>query len=319
MAFTAYSSADASAPTLDGTVGSLIDVLDACLVDGYGAKTAAGWAKSFSGTNKAAYRPPAGTRFYLRVQDDGPGAGGAREARVTGYETMSDVDTGGGLFGGEISSAFVVWRKSNTADSTARAWLVYADGRTVYIFIATGDSSGVYMSYAFGDFYSIASGDAYNCLIIGRETENSVSNTLEGMASGSSIVGTDLAGHYAARTSGGGGGEVTLGKHGDIAKSTFGSSSRASWNGLVTAPNGPDGAYYLAPCVIVEGSNIRGRMRGWWQLCNVPTGFTLGDTFSGANGLLGKTFQVVKNIRGAGGNPDGAGCIETSDTLETNS
>jgi len=39
---TLFRSDDTGAPTLSGTEGSLIDVLKACLVDGYGAKAALG-------------------------------------------------------------------------------------------------------------------------------------------------------------------------------------------------------------------------------------------------------------------------------------
>jgi hypothetical protein len=46
---------DASAPTLTSTdLNSIFDVLDACLVNGYGAKASLGWTKPFSGTGKAA-------------------------------------------------------------------------------------------------------------------------------------------------------------------------------------------------------------------------------------------------------------------------
>ena len=38
---TIYRSTDASAPVLTGEVGKLVDLLDACLVNGYGAKSAA--------------------------------------------------------------------------------------------------------------------------------------------------------------------------------------------------------------------------------------------------------------------------------------
>ncbi|WP_297486902.1 MULTISPECIES: hypothetical protein [Pseudomonadota] len=38
MTVTIYSSKDASAPALTGIAGSLVAVLDACLVNGYGTK-----------------------------------------------------------------------------------------------------------------------------------------------------------------------------------------------------------------------------------------------------------------------------------------
>ena len=40
MAVTIYTSDDAGAPVLDGTNGSLINLLDKCLVTGYGSKAA---------------------------------------------------------------------------------------------------------------------------------------------------------------------------------------------------------------------------------------------------------------------------------------
>src|SRR5574337_1914064 len=93
MTVNVYRSSDASAPVLTGQAGSLITVLDACLISGYGSKSPAGWAKPYSGTNLAAYRAATGNRFYFRVDDSG-----TVEARISGYETMSDVNTGTGQF-----------------------------------------------------------------------------------------------------------------------------------------------------------------------------------------------------------------------------
>lgn len=61
MGVTVYRFDDAGAPTLSAAAGALISVLDACLVNGYGAKPAAGWTKAFSDTNQAAYRQGAGS------------------------------------------------------------------------------------------------------------------------------------------------------------------------------------------------------------------------------------------------------------------
>ena len=48
-----YKSTDSGAPTLTGQAFSLISLLLACLVDGYGSKAAAGWTKPYTGTNLA--------------------------------------------------------------------------------------------------------------------------------------------------------------------------------------------------------------------------------------------------------------------------
>ena len=50
MTVTVYRSTDASAPVLTGVAGAMKAVLDACLVNGYGAKAAAGWSAPFSAT-----------------------------------------------------------------------------------------------------------------------------------------------------------------------------------------------------------------------------------------------------------------------------
>lgn len=319
--FTVYSSADASAPTLNGTTGSLVTVLDAILVNGYGAKSAAGWTKAYSGTSKAAYRMGSGTQFYLRVQDDGPGAATFQEARITGYETMSDVDTGSGLFGGAISSAFMVVRKSAAANSTARSWIAFADAQTLYLFILSGDLANGYTTTAFGDIYSLAAGDSWRCSIIGRATENSATiTTVDNIGRSAATAVAVLTGHYLARSFGGGGSAIQYGKHGDGIKNgttaTLNNTSGAA--NSMPQPNTADNAYYLSPIWVTESSGIvRGWMRGMWQMPGVAASFSDGQTINGANDLSGKTFQCVKNVFG-GANTENMLWIETSNTVSTN-
>ena len=145
-----YRSTDAGAPNLTGQVGSLVALLDAILVNGYGAKPAAGWTKAFSAANKGAYKQdttasnnPAG--MYLYVDDTGPGAGSAREARATGFETMSAITpTGTGQFPTaaltSVTGGYTCIRKSATADATVRQWTAIANGQTLYLFIESGDN-----------------------------------------------------------------------------------------------------------------------------------------------------------------------------------
>lgn len=316
--FTIYSSADASAPSLSGTTGSLVALLDAILVNGYGAKSAAGWTKAFSGTDKAAYLMGGGSGFYMRVQDDGPGAGTFKEARFAGYETMSDVDTGTGLFGGALSSAFMVVRKSSTADSTARAWIAFADDRTIHLFVLSGDLANGYTVMSFGDCYSLAAGDDWMCSIIGRATENNASiTTVDNIGRAAATAVAVLTGHYMARTFGGGGSAIQYGKHADAIKS--GTTATLSGTGsAMPQPNTADNAYYLSPIWITESSGIvRGWMRGVWQMPGVASSFSDGQVINGANDLAGKTFQCVKNVFG-GSSTECMLWIETSNTLATN-
>lgn len=318
MAFTIYRSTDASAPVLTGETGKLVDLLDAVLVNGYGAKAAAGWGKAFSGTSKAAYRAPSGNRLYLRVQDDGPGAGTFKEARITGYEVMTDVDTGTGPFPtaaqGVGSVAMMPVRKSLTADSTARGWIVFADTRTVFVYILSGDTAASYRVFMFGEVFSLLSGDNYRTMIISRITENTGSGNSETMDLCVTSASSSQTGHFMPRGYTGLGGSVAIGTHGDIAKN----NNSTLLGGVVPVPNPSDGGLFLSPMWIHDptttpANNLRGRMRGFWQLCHPPASVGDQETMVGTGELLGKTFMFLKNS-----GQNAAYAMEISDTLETN-
>lgn len=314
--FIIYRSTDASAPVLTGAVGSLVALLDACLVNGYGAKAAAGWTKPFTGTNKAAFRQGAGSnQFYYRVQDDAGGTGGAKEALIRGAESMSDVDTPTNPFPTAaqivLTSNSLVARKSVTADATARPWIVAADSRTCYVFMLSGDVSNAYQAFMLGEFYSTLAGDGYRAMIVGRTTENAGSAGSEAMQNQNAIMAV-TAGHFAARSYTGVAGAITLNKHGDPGKG----GSSTTLLGSIPYPNPEDNSLYLAPISISEVATVtlRGRMRGWWQWLHVNTAVSDGDTFNGTGDLAGKTFMIIKGAV----SPTINYIIETSNTLETN-
>lgn len=197
MAYIEYRSTDSGAPTLNGTSGSLIALLDACLVNGYGSKSAAGWTKEYAATNKAVYRPSHGNRYYLRVLDDGSdGTNGARVARVRGYETMSDVDTGTGPFptDAQVSGGLFIG-KSSTADSTARTWVLLADGKRFVLFVAYHASSlGAYAQNYFGDLGGVSAADIYATMLSAANTSANAVAFAVGNSTGSSSLVTGLGG-----------------------------------------------------------------------------------------------------------------------------
>lgn len=244
-----YDTAPTNAPTLTGQAGSMIGLLDACLVNGYnlktvqsvtvnagagtvefgssghgyvkrqvikieGANTAAyngewrittvnstsivvdmtgvidgsesgnanlacrvaplGWSKPYSGTNLAAYKSlgVASTGCHLRVDDTL-----AQYAKVRGYETMSDVNTGTGMFPTTTQRTDSNWAKSNTADATARKWTIIGDDRFFYLIVHTGyDSVTNYpnnrVGVAFGDIVSFKDGDVFNGVLFSANTTN---------------------------------------------------------------------------------------------------------------------------------------------------
>lgn len=157
--------------TIDGTAGSLITVLDAILVTGEG------WTKTYSGTNKAVYTQASGNGFCLRVRDDASGTGGGREALVRGGESATDVDTLVDPFPNttQVTDANCNWRKSNTADSTARTYYAVADDRTFHLLILFDGTTARDM-YSFGDTERYYSGDGYNTFITNRTLNNQNNN-----------------------------------------------------------------------------------------------------------------------------------------------
>ncbi len=333
MTVVTYKSTDSSAPVLTGQSGALITVLDAILVNGYGSKAAAGWTKAFSATNKAVYRmaTSGNSGFYLNVQDGAPAT--AKEARIWGYEAATAQDTGTAPFPTVAQMATGLFaRKSNTADSTARAWYCVADNSVFYFFADTGDftAPAYSLAFAFGDIFSYKSSDAYKCIIMGRDSENTSSVTNERLPSVNTVGSgpafpTTLTGHYIARSWTGTGASIAVGKH---AVAMAMSSSSAGANAVVgavatasapspqvTYPNGPDSALLLSPIWIHHSNAVRGYLKGLWAPCHSQP-LSHGDTFSGTGNMSGKTFLAlnVKGDNGASQSPNGQIMIETSDT-----
>lgn len=138
----------------------------------------AGWLKPFSGTNLAVYKSAdvTSTGCHLRVNDTG-----TTTARVVGYETMSDVDTGIGVFpSASQMSGGGYWLKSTTANATANGWLLLADSRAFYFICqpAIGNSAAMMSSVTrmFGDVLALRpGGDPFACALNYAAT-NSTSN-----------------------------------------------------------------------------------------------------------------------------------------------
>jgi hypothetical protein len=334
MSVTVYKSTDASAPVLTGIQNSLIDVLDAVLVNGYGAKSAAGWTKPYTGTYRAVYRmnPTGSTGFYLNVADDQPNGtttatANGREAQVRGFEVKTAQDSATTVTGGTgpfptVAGAAggIVIRKSATNDATARPWVIVADDKTFYLFTFSGDFTG-WSGFAFGDFYSLKTSDLYRCIIAGRIVANSGS-AVDDRLDNLSALGAVAIGHYVPRLARSDAATpillpINVGKHGN------GAHSQATLFGLAPYPNPPDNGVQLSrvwlhepglTAIVSPSSVIRGRLRGFWHWLH-PVGANVqdGDTIAGAGDLVGKTFLIVKpTVYGTG-----LFVLETSGTWET--
>ncbi|MGC4075469.1 MAG: hypothetical protein QM702_00225 [Rubrivivax sp.] len=308
-----YYSTDASAPTLNGTAGSLLTVLSACLVNGYGSRTAAGWTEQYTGTNKKAYRTATGQscRPVLRVDDSN-----AQESRLVMYGTMSDVDTGtdpiptsaqlsGGFFG----------RKSNTADATARPWKIIACEYFVYIFFEPGvttidTATGETPMFMAGVFPTEKSGDAWNYCAKGSGATGAAQATGGALTGKSGTSFTATANFYLARAYTQSGSSIQGALH---SKSSLQLSALGT--GGMIYPDPITGGLRTAQVQIAEADNgtsnyvDRGLLPGLWNvLHNLPA--AKGDTFGGTGDLAGKTFRLCACT--SNGSTEGRLAIETS-------
>lgn len=174
---------DANAPVARAESTSFVEILTACLVDGYGEKPAAGWTKEFvnvEGT-KAAFRndPIAGSGFFFRAENIS-----SYIWLVQAYETMDTLDTGLGPFA-DVS----LYTHVGMTDLTPRQWVLIADNRCFYwlhnYYVAADGiyGSGSYDRYSkfvfFGDIISRNDPDPYGCALVACDsTSNGIGSSL---------------------------------------------------------------------------------------------------------------------------------------------
>lgn len=197
MAVITYASTDTDAPQLQGVTGNtgFINVLRACLCDGYGTQVSSGWTLEFSDIGKAVFRTGGGNRTYLRIDETN-----AQYPILRGYKTMSTIDTGLVAFPSTAQLAGGIRPvKSYTTTAVNRPWIVVATDRAFYFWITYYVTSiGTPDTYTdvtfFGDFVSYLPGDTFNTAIIGKITnDTSPSNTRFGTLV---MDGSDITGHY---------------------------------------------------------------------------------------------------------------------------
>lgn len=266
-------------------------------------KAPAGWATAYTGTNKRVYRSPnsASNRFYMRI-DDNTTVGSVREAYVRGYETMSDVDTGTGPFPTVAQSTNgLLWHKSASSDTTARAWTLIADDKTFYFIplpVVTGQN--VYHAYGFGHFISYKASDGYNTFLSGSNGPSAYSTTVSntayaGLSYDHGMNATAVNANvmlYVPRAYAQTGGAVQIGA--TSMKSTANLTSLGMATSGIVYPNGPDSGLWLNPVSVVDFSgsavNIRGRFPGMYTHAHSTIPQSNYDTLTGVTGLSGVTL-----------------------------
>lgn len=142
------------------------------------------WSKVYAGTNKAVYRSThvQSNGHYLRIDDTG-----TTTARVRGYESMTDVDTGTGPFptDAQMSGGGYLF-KSTTANTTAARYRIFCDERFIIFATAAGSASVAGNRAAnargFGDPIVLApGGDAWGTVLSynGSNSSSSYTGSLE--------------------------------------------------------------------------------------------------------------------------------------------
>lgn len=236
----------ASVPTANTFTFATSGISDQTATGTITAKRApAGFSKSFSGVNKAAYRSDdiTGTRLYLQADDTA-----TTSARVIGYETMSDVDTGTGPFPTEaqISGGGYVYK----ANGANRAWKLFSDGQMVYFFNDPSGNASWSGGFVFGDIDSYVASDAYGCTLLYATTSTSAPS----IANLSNATGGVLARAYTQI-----GGSITSARYSHGKNSALGQDGEAY-------PAVADNSMHLSAVEVWEATTrSRGMMPGLWN------------------------------------------------------
>lgn len=252
-----------------------------------------GWTKTFTGTNLAAYKMTdvQGTGFFLRVDDTGN-----TTARVRGFEAMSDVNTGTGLFPSlpQSSGSGHFWSKSNAADGSARPWYVLGDSRGFYLFVNNYVGSSEYQSYYFGDVISLKSNDPYACVLRGNIANRSDSSGLVSEDLGYADATTSIGGMHIARVSNTLGGSVSAFSSPSL---SIGLPLHHTIGGQGWAyPSPVDNGLILSALMLYQASlGYRGYFPGLRTSPQyVGSSFATGDYVAGTGVMAGKKVLVIK-------------------------
>lgn len=262
-----------------------------------------GWEKQFSGTNLAVYRSSdvLSTRIPIKVDDT---VGQYSTALMA--EGFTDIST-------PVNSCSTQYfKKSSSTDSTARAWLLFADGKTFYLGI-DWNSAGTYDFTSHGDFASLVSGDGY-CARLHGHNVSGPTNKGQGTslataswedASGNVPTGT-VARNYAQVV-----GSTPLHQGSLCAASLFSCSANsyiwalsgnhgyASQSAQVplVAPSAADNGYHFVPVFLKEATagfrTLRGTQRGLLHVMEqlpIASGYQI---YTGVENISGGKVMMV--------------------------
>lgn len=214
-----YKSTDSNAPVLAAVNGSAVNLLNKCLVTGYGDKQGAGWTMPYSNVEGtiACFRndPSVSTGMFLQVDHV---TANAYTVRTRAYELMTSEVDGTFFWGGSVLAPELL-RVSSSANSTARPWVLvatekwfllvwYGNMTTMPTDPAVIDDIAYGGTIFFGDFDKLYPSDAYNCCCLIGAPSNSSGNGHDSFGRADTFSSTLSLYHRVARSfSGVSGGE----------------------------------------------------------------------------------------------------------------
>lgn len=273
-----------------------------------------GFDIAFTGTNLRVYRSPniESTRCYLRVDDTG-----TLDARVVGYESMSDINTGTGPFptAAQISGGGF-WPKASTTAATARAWTIIGDDKGFWFYsnthVTTASLGLDGTTYGFGDFLSRKSGDAYACAML-CATATVGASTAAQATTLSQMHNSATASLYVARSYTALGTSLAVIKRAENFCTTDNVSGNVNQAGVY--PNGPDNSLILSRVALLEPSPqcVRGVLRGALYVMQLlgTTTFNWRDKIDGQGALAGRKLMALK-----GAAPAGSAAVSTTTFID---
>lgn len=293
--------------------GSLTAVFDACLVNGYGAKPAAGWTKGFSQSNlRSGYKQGAGSNGHYLYLDDSAGT----TVRARGFATMSSIDTGALPFPTDAQMSGGVYVHKHDGLAGDRMWLMVANEKALWFVtqmssdINWGSASlfffGAIKPHRQADQFSTMIMGAYQAQHAGNPTANTSPSSFGTSAALICPVTNTLPAHFMVAAWHGLGGSVNVGKHCDISRahgqdinsyyfSSYGKMGLYGPNQTLFA-NPVDGSIHLMPIYVHEANGaIRGVMPGIFaHPYNRDTALPAsGSIIEGTGDFAGRSFVVV--------------------------
>ena len=246
------------------------------------------WTKVFAGTNLAAYRSldPLSNGFFHRIDDTN------YWIRCIGYETMTDVNTGLGLFpttallnGGTYSY------KSNLIGAAVNPWVVFADSRSIHFMLAANFQNGAGgfhgPLHGFGDGVATRpGGDPWISYMSGTNA-SALSSGYGGLDSpiASGVV-------YVPRNYTGLGSSYAVNSWPFSGSTNLASGADSIFGSF---PSPLDGIMRLSPRVLAQSGFIRAWVPGVYHAPHslVADSFRFGDRVTGSGSLAGKRFFVI--------------------------